>query len=214
MPFGQASVNSSSIPQLDSPYNDLPAKFADVTILTVKYQTTYASISPLIPDVLEIEDEPMVTAHVLHYGKCHHGEFNEFIHTVEVKYQGENYHFCLSLIVDNEYALLAGREQSGFPKRLGSISLTDDADSNRATAYVERPVGTKLAEFEFAANAQRTPTPILDMSALSLRVIPSPLANAPPSIKELVPTTFEIRPTEVWEGPPLSLCGLGSWHNL
>jgi hypothetical protein len=35
---------------------------------------------------------------------------------------------------------------------------------------------------------------------LSLRVIPSPVAGAKASVKDLVPSDFEIKPAEVWEG--------------
>ncbi|KOC13639.1 putative decarboxylase DEC1 [Aspergillus flavus AF70] len=180
MPFGQLSISNRGIPQHDPPYSDATPVFDDVTVLTTQYRTSFKSISHLIPDVIEVEDEPLVTATLLNYGAGPAGPFLEFIHTVEAKYLGKSYDFCLSLILDNEMAVLAGREPCGFPKRLGQLSLTTRS-SNRGTGYVERPVGQKLA-------------------ILNLRVIPSPVAGAPASLKELVPSNFEIRPVEVWEG--------------
>ncbi|RYN29216.1 hypothetical protein AA0112_g7350 [Alternaria arborescens] len=116
MPFGQLPVGNNPVPQHDPPYsNDVPV-FSNVTILVTRYRTSFASISRLIPDVLEVEEEPLVTATQLKYGIAPAGPFTEFIHTVEAEYQGKSYDFCLSLIVDLEAALLAGREQNGFPK--------------------------------------------------------------------------------------------------
>ncbi|KAJ0163329.1 Decarboxylase DEC1 [Colletotrichum tanaceti] len=199
MPFGKLPVSNNSIPQHDPPYSNNIPTFSDVTVLTVKYRTSFSSIGRLIPEVLEVEEEPLVTATLLDYGKSPAGPFKEFIHTVEVKYLGRTYDFCLSLILDNEYGVLAGREPTGFPKRLGRLSLTPGS-SNEATGYVERPAGQKLVEFEFEAKASQTPAQRLDMAFLNLRVIPSPVAGAPASLKDLVPTNFEIKPAEVWEG--------------
>ncbi|KAH8751268.1 acetoacetate decarboxylase [Diaporthe sp. PMI_573] len=182
MPFGQLPVSNDAMPQHDPPYRNSTHVFSDVTIITVRYRTSFASIRRLIPDVIEVEDEPLVTATLLDYGQGPSGSFKEFIHTVEAKYLGKSYEFCLSLIMDNERGLLNGREPTGFPKRLGRLSFTR-GPSNRATGYVERPAGQKLVE-----------------PFLNLRVIPSAILDAPASVKELVPVTFEIRPEEVWEG--------------
>jgi acetoacetate decarboxylase len=58
MPFGQLPVSNNPVPQHDPPYsNDIPV-FSDVTILVIRYRTSLASISRLIPDVLEVEEEP------------------------------------------------------------------------------------------------------------------------------------------------------------
>ncbi|QRD87243.1 putative decarboxylase DEC1 [Aspergillus flavus] len=199
MPFGQLSISNRGIPQHDPPYSDATPVFDDVTVLTIQYRTSFKSISHLIPDVIEVENEPLVTATLLNYGAGPAGPFLEFIHTVEAKYLGKSYDFCLSLILDNEMAVLAGREPCGFPKRLGQLSLTTRS-SNRATGYVERPVGQKLVEFSFEGKAKQSPTSNLDRPFLNLRVIPSPVTGAPASLKELVPSNFEIRPVEVWEG--------------
>lgn len=199
MPFGQLPVSDDSMPQHDPPYVNGKPEFSDVKILTIRYRTSYASISHLVPDVLELEDEPLVTATLLDYGVSPAGPFKEFIHTVEVKYLGVTYDFCLSLILDNEMGVLNGREPVGFPKRLGVLSLTS-GPSNEARGQIERPAGTKLVEFGFEAKAKQIPVARLDRNFLTLRVFPSPIAGAPASVKELVPIGFEIAPQEAWEG--------------
>lgn len=201
MPFGKLPISNDSIPQHDPPYVNGTPEFRDVTILTVRYRTSFASISHLVPDVLEIEDEPLVTATLLDYGVSPAGPFKEFIHTVEAKYRGKTYDFSLSLILDNEIGVLNGREPAGFPKRLGKLTFTRTRSPlHEAMGDVQRPVGQKLVEFGFEAKARQTPLPRLDRPFLNLRVIPSPVSGAPASVKDLVPLTFEIQPEEVWEG--------------
>ncbi|KAH6620579.1 putative decarboxylase DEC1 [Boeremia exigua] len=175
MPFGQLAVTNAPIPQDNPP------------------------IRGLVPDVLEVDDEPLVTATLLRYGTGPSGPFNELIHTVEARYRGTTYASCLSLLLDLEAGVLAGREPFGFPKRLGAVSLTPSAP-HAATGRVERPAGHPLAEFRFQGTAQQSPPRALDKPFLNLRVIPSPVAGAPASVKELVPCAFEIRPAEVWDG--------------
>ncbi|KAE8347316.1 hypothetical protein BDV24DRAFT_146839 [Aspergillus arachidicola] len=177
MPFGQLSISNRGIPQHDPPYSHATPVFDDVTVLTIQYPASLKSISHLIPDVIEVEDEPLVTATLLNYGVSPAGPFIEFIHTI---------------------AILAGREPCGFPKRLGYLSLTKRS-SDRVTGYVERPIGEKLVEFSFEGKAKQSPIPKLDRPFLNFRVISSPVTGAPASLKELVPTNFEIRPVEVWE---------------
>ncbi|RAQ99450.1 decarboxylase DEC1 [Stemphylium lycopersici] len=199
MPFGHLPISDDGIPQNNPPYVNGVPTFDDVTVLTVRYRTSFASISHLIPEVIEVEEEPLVTATILDYKIAPAGPFIEFIHTVEAKYLGKSYDFCLSLILDNEIAVLTGREVCGFPKRLGRLSLTPST-SNGTTAHVERPVGKTLVGFSFKPTIKKSLPSRLDKAFLNLRVFPSPVAGAPASLKELVPCVFDIKPQEVWEG--------------
>ncbi|KAL1798005.1 hypothetical protein ACET3X_004611 [Alternaria dauci] len=199
MPFGKRPVTNDPIPQHDPPYSNQVPDFSDVTILTIRYRTSYASISNLIPDVLEVDEEPLVTATLLDYGVAPAGPFKELIHTVEAKYRGKTYEFCLSLILDLEAGLLAGREPTGFPKRLGRLSLNPSTTAT-TTGHVERPVGQTFVNFSFDAKTKQSKPAKLDKPFLNLRVIPSPVAGAEPSVKDLVPVDFELRPKEAWDG--------------
>jgi hypothetical protein len=53
-------------------------------------------------------------------------------------------------------------------------------------------------QYGFKAKAKQSPPPRLDKPFLSLRVFPSPAAGAKASIKDLVPSDFEIKPADVW----------------
>jgi hypothetical protein len=95
--------------------------------------------------------------------------------------------------------VLAGREPTGFLKRMGRLDLVASTQG-ATTGYVERPVGQRLVDFTFEAKAKLDPPPKLDKRFLNLRVIPSPVKGAPASVKDLVPVNSDIRPVEVWEG--------------
>ncbi|KAJ5382719.1 hypothetical protein N7517_000630 [Penicillium concentricum] len=199
MPFGTLSVTANGVPQFAPPYKTNIQHFTDVTLLKIAYRVTSASIRHLVPDVLELEDEPLVYAMLVDYGMSTVGTYKEYIHNVEVTYKGKTYDYSLSLILNNESAILCGREQYGYPKRFGYVSLNMDTSSHIFQGHVERPVGQKIVNFNFAPSSL-LPATDQNINALNLRVIPSPLANQLPSVKELVPTVMEIKTKEVWLG--------------
>lgn len=199
MPFGALKTNGSSIPQFAPPYTVANNEFSGVNILTVPYRTTYESVRHLVPEELELADEPLVSASIVDYGMSTVGAYKEYVHLVEVTYKGEVFDYCLSLILNNESAILSGREQFGYPKRLGSVSWIVDSGSSIMHGHVQRPVGQNLLRFNYSPtqklhdipNGQRKRT-------LNLRVIPSPIPNQPPSVKELVPVDMKMTADEVW----------------
>ncbi|KAJ5950766.1 uncharacterized protein N7479_009179 [Penicillium vulpinum] len=199
MPFGTLSVSANAVPQFAPPYTLDTQHFSDVTLLKISYRVTSASIRHLVPDVLELEDEPLVSAMLVDYGMSTVGAYKEYVHSVDVNYKGKAFTYCLSLILNNESAIFCGREQYGYPKRFGQVSLNIDTGSHILRGHVERPVGQMLANFNFAPSTL-LPAVSQTIPGLNLRVIPSPLANHPPSVKELVPAIMDITPKEVWLG--------------
>jgi acetoacetate decarboxylase len=51
------------------------------------------------------------------------GVYDEYIHQVEVRFKGEEYNYNLTLILNNESAIFAGREKFGLPKNFGNVSF-------------------------------------------------------------------------------------------
>ncbi|KAJ5494097.1 hypothetical protein N7463_010184 [Penicillium fimorum] len=194
MPFGTLSVNANGVPQFAPPYTTNTQNFTDVTLLKITYRVTSASIRHLVPDVLELEDEPLVSTMLVNYGMSTVGAYKEY-----GMFTLSSYGYCLSLILNIQSAISCGREQYGYPKRFGYVSFNMDTGSHIVRGHVERPVGQKLVNFNFAPPSL---LPAVDqtITALNLRVIPSPLADQPPSVKELLPAVMEIKPKEVWLG--------------
>lgn len=189
MPFGSLSVGDNAIPSFEPPYTNKINKFTDVNLLQVRYRTSYANVRHLVPEFLELEDEPLVTASVVEYGLSTLGQYNEYVHQVEVKHDGETFDYCLSLILDNESAIFIGREKFGLPKTFGKVTLERRTGSGTLVAAVEKPAGQTVVQFSFTLQTQLTETPPSGEGkrVLNLRVIPSPIEGAPPSLRELIP---------------------------
>jgi acetoacetate decarboxylase len=131
------------------------------------------------------------------------GAYNEYYHLVEVKYKGENYNYPISMILDNEAAIFLGREMYGYPKVFGNISLDHFTGSATFLGTVEKPKGQKLVQIEFTPEKplEKPVVPAKQcIRVLGLRVIPSPVLEAKPSLKELVPSQMIMEGGETWIG--------------
>jgi len=212
MPLGKLSSTSRAIPAFAPPYTDRTNTFTQSNILQIKYRTSLAGVQDLVPDFLELAEEPLVTVTFCEYGMSTFGRYNEYIHQVEVTYNGETFDYCLSLILDNEAATFYGRETLGLPKTLGKVSFEPNTGSRFIVGQVERPVGYPVIRFSFVFYEQADPDGTLTSNpgsvtqvpdgkrVLNLRVIPSPIAGAPPSVRELVPCRQISKGGQVWLG--------------
>ncbi|KAJ5911480.1 uncharacterized protein N7473_000783 [Penicillium subrubescens] len=200
MPFGSLPVSNTPIPQYAPPYPVDGSDYTSEAVLTVTYQTSLQCVRHLVPDMLELEDEPQVSVMVLQHSMTSFGPYNEYVHLVEVKYNGDTFDYFLSLILDNDSPICCGREQFGFPKKLGNVALSLKTGSAVVHGYVERPAGQKIVEVGFQPEQKLKGTVERTIQGLNLRVIPSVVSNQSPSVKELVPVDISIEASEVWQG--------------
>ncbi|ENH98583.1 hypothetical protein COCC4DRAFT_155400 [Bipolaris maydis ATCC 48331] len=179
-------------------------RFTDVNCITIRYRTDGSSIRQYIPDNLQIEETPIVTIMLLDFGFSVIGPYHELIHCVEVTYEGKKYNYSFLLILDNEEACIGGRELLGNPKVLGTIEF--DRQNRPPTAFIHgrvlRPSNTVIADIHFkplclVLDAGESKTPI---TGLNLRLIPSLIPGAPPSVREYTNVDFTLQGGEVWEG--------------
>lgn len=199
---GLLSIDNQPIPAFAPPYTTDQNTFTGVSVLTIAYRTSLEDVRSLVPDCLELADEPRVTASIITYEMSTVGAYNELVHKVEVTYKGEIYDYSLSLLLDNESAIFSGREQFGFPKSFGKVKLEQSTGSNTFIGNVEKPEGHSLINFAFTPTKKlpENPTSSTRRVSLNLRLIPSPIAGAPPSIRELVPADFELIGGTKWLG--------------
>ncbi|KAF4437214.1 acetoacetate decarboxylase [Fusarium acutatum] len=203
MIFGSLTVQDDrAIPVFAPPYvSQEPFYFSDMTIVAISYRVQASQVQHLVPQELELENQPIMTSSFIHYGTSTVGEYNEYVHTVRVKYNSDIYDYSLVLVLDNDSAIFAGREIFGYPKIFGKVNFHPSAGSRVMMGNVERPAGRPLIEFEFAPKA------ILDNSlgeatppkVLNLRVIPS-IDPAEPALRELVAVDMQIDFSERWSG--------------
>lgn len=202
MPKGNLSLNSTgtALPPTAPSY---PFKenftFSNITLASVSYRVTAASVAHVIPDVFELEDEPLVTTVFIEYGMSTVGPYMETGTLVEVTYNGEKFDFSTQLILDNEAAIFAGREAFGYPKVFGNVQFVNKPGAI-LSGYAERPAGRKVVEFDFTPEHQVSGLPQSDKRQINLRLIPSPVVDAAHTVKELVPAVMAWKASEVWTG--------------
>ncbi|KAF2464413.1 acetoacetate decarboxylase-like protein [Lindgomyces ingoldianus] len=181
-----------------------PSRFSDMTCLVIKYRTDGQQIRALLPDNLAIEEQPIITTRFIYYGCSPIGPYHEFIQSVEVTFNGSKYDYSLLIILDNEDAAYSGRELWGAPKVMGSFEFPDKPDgvSGFFRGNVSRPVGHPIAEILFK------PTVLLpierfiepELNSLFLRIIPSPMPEKTPHIRQFTEVAFKLEHTHIWEG--------------
>jgi len=201
MPLGSLSISNNPIPLFASPYTTGLNTFTGISALAVAYRTSCENVRHLVPEMLELENEPLITAWIVTYDMSSVGSYNEYVHAVEVTYHGEKFNYCLSLILDNEAAIFSGREVFGFPKTFRKVVFERSTGTGIFLGQVEKPEGRPLVRFGF------TPSTKLDSlmnvnkrRTLNLRIIPSPVHGMPPSVKELVLCHLEMTGGETWLG--------------
>ncbi|KAH8429296.1 acetoacetate decarboxylase family protein [Aspergillus melleus] len=160
-----------------SPYSTNGNEYSDVTMLIVTYRTKADHVRPFVPDVLELEDEPLVTAMLLSHGMSTFGT-----------YQG------------NEAAVFCGREQLGYPKKFGPVSLALQTGSSVIKGHAEYPAGQRVVQFNYSPLRRLEEVVFPAKRSLNLRVIPSAIPDQSPSVKEFIPFVADFASDEAWEG--------------
>lgn len=202
MPLGSLSVTAEGLPIFAPPYpqHKDPYTFIINKILSVSYRVSASQVRHLLPDMLELEDEPRMTSLFIEYGMTLVGSYKEYIHNVEVTYKGQKFNYNVILILDNESAIFAGREQYGIPKVFGKAEIETETGGRLITANAQRPAGRTVVDCEFIPEALvNNPTPPKQWS-LNVRSIQQPHSGMAPPILELVPTFLDMQLTEVWTG--------------
>lgn len=202
---------SSPIPFFSPPY-EAPTgtmEWSGVSSIIIRYRTDGELIRHLLPDNLAIERNPIVTLMIVDYGPAPLGACFEVFQMVEVLFNGKKFNFSILLVLDNPRAVYIGRELFGFPKILGEVDfkplLADETaevrghcispldDTSPALEYSFKPT-TRLSS-EVASQFGAGGAPVLN-----LRLIPSSVPRAKPSVREFVEVDFHLEVGEVWEG--------------
>ncbi|MGB9373540.1 MAG: acetoacetate decarboxylase family protein [Jiangellales bacterium] len=105
-------------------------QFPDAEVLSVVFRTDPAFIADVVPRPLRPAAEPLAQAFVSRYPRTNFGvAYNEAAVFVPVSHKGETGAYCLTMPVDDDVAMIGGREQFGFPKKIAEITLDRDGDT-------------------------------------------------------------------------------------
>ena len=189
-----------------------PFLYKDATLMIFEYETELEMASRLLPEVdgLFLNDDPHTSGAGLvfaSYPWSNLGPYEEVVLYLRVLYKGQPMQYAAFLYVTTDAAMAAGREMGGYPKKIGRIAFLPGPDY---AAVLERPAGLRLGCGTMRPEQLVEPDTLpfhlprpLPLDYLTLRVIPSPQLDAPPTVLELLETHWSVDWSEAWAGPGL-----------
>jgi len=108
-------------------------------MLSATFNTNMDVIKEIIPKPLSPTKDPLATVFVARYPETNFGRltYNEGALFIHCQYRGEKGFYCLSMPVDDDMAMIGGREQFGFPKKMAD-KITLEQQNNRVIGTVVR----------------------------------------------------------------------------
>lgn len=112
-----------------------PYQYRNIDMVAISYATDYEKAAALVPDdldLLALPGMPGQTAATLLFAKYREndqiGPYMEVVVSVPVLFKGNLYLYVAAIYVDNDAALIAGREFGGYPKKIADINLKSYGD--------------------------------------------------------------------------------------
>jgi acetoacetate decarboxylase len=184
-----------------------PYFYKNASLMIFKYVTN-ESAARMIPEMVELADPPSAGLVFASYPASNLGPYDEVVLYLDVKFKGRPLQYAAFLYVTTDAAMAAGREMGGYPKKIARIEFLPGPAQ---TAVLERPGGLRLCTGTMRPEQRITPDTKLPAGALppcplpldylTLRLIPSPQINQPPSLVELLETHWSMNWSEIWTGP-------------
>ena len=124
--------------------------FYDAEFLSMYYETKPEIVKKLLPPPLKPAKHPVACAMIAHYPNTNFGvSYNEGALFLFAEYDGITGMFCLAMPVDNDMAMIGGREVFGYPKKMSNIQF--EKKDKSFEGWVERH-GIKYIEVKANLN--------------------------------------------------------------
>ena len=118
--------------------------FKGAEMLTVIWETKPEIIERILPPPLEPVSRPLCTAFIAYYPSTNQGQpYYESDLFIRSQFKGELGNYHLAMHVDDDRAMIGGREICGFPKKMANIKL--ERQDKEIHAWSER-LGTRNIE--------------------------------------------------------------------
>ncbi|MFX0108984.1 MAG: acetoacetate decarboxylase family protein [Candidatus Hodarchaeota archaeon] len=106
-------------------------KLSNASMIIAMFTTTEDAIREIVPPPLEPGPILMASAYVAEFRESNFcPPYNEAAVFLPVQYKGEAGSYCVSMPVDNDLAMIGGREIYGYPKKIAeSISVERTGDT-------------------------------------------------------------------------------------
>jgi hypothetical protein len=125
---------TKTTPSWGQTYDPASANYGDMDYVSVAYATDADKAAALIPKELELlgipglQGQSAVNLIFAKYRKCDLGPYMEVIVSIPVLHNGQVFGYITAIYVDNDAALLAGRELGGYPKKMAQITMRNYGD--------------------------------------------------------------------------------------
>ena len=203
---------------VDAPlYAKPPIYYRDVETIGISYETDTDAALALLPEGLVLPEPATASLLFIRYPWSTLGPYEETILGILCLWNDELKFYIAHIAVNSDIPLTAGREIWGYPKKMATISIGTEGDI--IWGKMERPAGHLICSAGMRPEIPVEEPPPAVSGGLSLRIIPSPVEGAPPSLAELI----EVPPRnnvllESWTGPGWAVfhsnSGIDSWHKL
>jgi acetoacetate decarboxylase len=138
------------------------AAFFGAEVLWVRFETDPAMVRRCLPSGLAPTDAPLATAFVASYPETNLGiHYREGGLLLACRHKGEDGAYCLAMPVDDDTALIAGRERQGFPKKMAD-RITLEREGDTVVGSVLRK-GTEILRIEAGLSGEATSSDIVSM---------------------------------------------------
>ncbi len=122
-------------------------EFINAEMLIATYATDAYAVREALPGPLLPAKAPLATVFVARYPETNFGcVYNEGALLLHCRYKEENGLYCLSMQVDDDMALIGGRERFGYPKKMAE-SIALERTGNRVVGSVRRK-GAEILRME------------------------------------------------------------------
>jgi len=138
-------LNKEQLENLSKTY--FLADFKNAEMVVATFVTDINIAKKIVPHPLSVTHDSLATAFVARYPDTNFGcVYNEGALFIHCKYKGENGLYCLSMPVDDDMAMVGGREQFGYPKKMAD-NITLNQDNNTVVGSVIRK-GVEILRIE------------------------------------------------------------------
>ena len=129
--------------------NDLVYEFRGVEMLSALFRTDPDVVRAALPKPLVPADEPLAQAFVARYPETNFGvTYCEGALFLRAVYKDEPGWYCLAMPVDNDMAMVGGREQFGYPKKIAEEIALERTGNHVMGRVVRRGVEVLHIEAE------------------------------------------------------------------
>jgi acetoacetate decarboxylase len=182
--------------------------YRDVSMMFVQYRTDADAIQRILPEGLELQDDPVAVVTIADYHFSTFGPYPETILAIPCLLDGEAVSYTHYLFTNQEAPLIAGREIWGYAKKLAHIEIINQ--SEQTMGIVERPKGNRILTAIMRTVDNVPGDGFAAAPSISLKMIPDaePNGNRGQAISQMVRTEYNIAPvvatdglTEMWTGP-------------